>query len=540
MKMNLFRGEWRWRGLLCLALLACNVLGALAQEGYISARSFAESQGIAHQWFPIQKILVMRKGLKSVKLRLDDQTAIVDEKEIRLPAPPRIQDGQIMVPAAAMHKLFQGVTSVMPINQPPKAQPTPRPIAVTPVPPQMVPIAQTPAPAPQPVIQPVQQNEPPKVTIEDSTEAVLLALRHSVREDHTRVVLEFSSPITYRTDFKNGNYRLTIVGCRNLIPTKRTNPAGRDVTSMDINSGSDRKGLVISFSLPQKEKAPTIETLSSPFRMILSLPTPPNLLPPASATAVIASAPVKVVAAPVVPVAAPEPPKVEQVPEISIEVPAASLSDSSFAGRTIVIDPGHGGSDRGFVFAGRPEEKEINLSVARHLKTRLEEIGFKTVMTRTADSEMPHSQRVSFANRHGGDLYVSIHTGGSSDPGKAGIACYYFGPNGYFVNTAAQGANHDAVLTEWTKNTRFDLALFLARKVNERMVQHLRVESRGVKSLPLLPLKFIMNPAVVIETGMLSNATEGKNLLSDKYRMAVAQAIANAIVDFFNGIVIKQ
>ncbi|HMM59107.1 MAG TPA: hypothetical protein PKC25_03135, partial [Candidatus Rifleibacterium sp.] len=214
------------------------------------------------------------------------------------------------------------------LHLPPQPQMPPPPPQT---PPGMVPIAQTPAqPAvrPEPKIPAITQNEPPAISIEESTESVLLALRHSVREDHTRVVLEFTSPITYRTEFKDGVFRLTIVGCRNLIPTKRTNPAGRDVTRLDINSGADRKGLVLNFSLPQKEKAPTIETVASPFRMIVTLPTPPNLLQVATATAQIATPavqlpPVKVASASV---QAPEPPKAEVAPEINIEVEAAKLS----------------------------------------------------------------------------------------------------------------------------------------------------------------------------------------------------------------------
>ena len=554
MSAKFFNSEHRLQ-IFAVLLLAITVASS-AQDGYISARSFAESQGIAHQWFPIQKMLVMRKGLKSVKLRLNDNIAIVDDQEVTMPAPPRIQDGQIMVPAAALQKLFHGTTNVVPIAPPAiihESNPVPPPEV-------MVPIAQTPAPAPipvqtpaaPPVQQPVQPqtepDNPPGISIEESSEAVLLALRHSSREDHTRVVLEFSAPVTYRTEFKNGTYRLTIVGCRNLIPTKRTNPAGRDVTRLDINSGPDRSGLILNFSLPQKDKAPTIETVASPFRMIVSIPCPEDLLV-ATATAQIATASAPVASAPVqapapsTPALAvavpPAPAQAESAPEINIEVPPESLKDSSFAGRTVVIDPGHGGSDTGYIYPGRPEEKQINLAIARFLKTRLEAIGFKAVLTRTSDIDMPQSQRVSFANRNGGDLFISLHTSGSKDPLKAGIACYYFSPTGYFVDKNAKGAQHDAAFAEWVNNTRFDLAMFMAKKVNERLVQHLKVESRGMKALPLLPLKFIMNPAVLVETGMLSDKTEGKNLISDKYQQAVANSIANAVVDFFNGIVIK-
>lgn len=493
---------------------------AHGQDGYVNARSFAESQNIAHQWFPIQQILVMRKGLKSVKFKLGDQTAIVDDKELRLPAPPKIQDGQLMVPAATLNRIFNNAAA--PIQAPQPEQP----------PAGMVPIAQT--PAPQPPVK-VLQSTPPQISVEDSSEAVLVALRHSSREDHTRVVLEFSAPVTYRSDFKDGTYRLTIAGCRNLVPTKRTNPAGRDVNRLDINSGPDRKGLILNFILPQKDKTPTIETVTEPFRMIVSLPSPEQQ--PASATALIASQTVQPQTAAVTKT---ETLKVETAPEINIEVEAARLNNSAFSGRTVVIDPGHGGNDRGYIFAGRPDEKAINLSVAQHLKNRLEQIGFKAVLTRTADEEMSHPQRISFANRNGGDLYISIHTGGSDDSSKAGVSCYYFTTEGASILSEAQGAAHDAAFFEWTRNTRFDLAMFLAKKVNERLVDHLKTESRGVRPMPILPVKFIMNPAVTVEVGMLSDQTEGKNLISDKYRQAVANSIANAVVDFFNGIVIKQ
>ncbi|NCB38868.1 MAG: hypothetical protein EOM80_08870 [Erysipelotrichia bacterium] len=506
--------NWQKKALIAMAFITLTV-AAQAQDGYVSARSFAESQGIVYQWFPIQKMLLMRKGTKSVKLRPNDVVAVVDNTEVQLPAPPKIQDGQIMIPAAVINSFFQETTNAVP--------------AIMPPPPQMIPIAETPAP-PKPA---------PAAFIEDSSEAVLLALRHSVREDHTRVVLEFSAPVTYRGEFKGNSYRLIISGCRNLIPTKRTNPSGRDIAKLDINSGSDRKGLVLSFNLNQKEKEPTVETLVEPFRMIISLPsgTP---TPVATATQLIASAPAQLTPAKETSVTEkPQETVAEPAPEINIEVPASAQLNPAFSGRTVVIDPGHGGRDKGFIFSGRPEENQINLSIAQHLKAKLEETGLKAVITRTDDTDMSQSQRIAFANRQGGDIYISIHTGGSTDQSKAGIACYYYGKDGTNIKEAEQGISTDAVFNEWFKNTRFDLALFLAKKVNETMIQQLKVESRGIHSMPLLPLKFIKNPAILIETGMLSEKTEGKNLISDKYRKALAQSISNAVVEFFNGIVIK-
>ncbi|KAF1083251.1 MAG: hypothetical protein GQF41_0029 [Candidatus Rifleibacterium amylolyticum] len=527
-----------------LAMLLFNAVSIEAEDGYISARSFAESQGIAYQWFPLQKILVMRQGLKTVRLTVDSQTAIVNGSEVTLPAPPRIQQGQIMVPAAALNRFFSASEQPNVLQTPaPRIQVQPSPPPSAPVARQQpaspaahaTPIAVTPAPAEPP--QPVAITPAPQPVQTQSDEAILVALRHSSREDHTRVVLEFSGDITYRSEFKDGLYRLTIVGCRNLIPTQRTNPVGRDIAKLDINSGPDRKGLILSFYPKNTVAQPTIETVGGPFRMIISFAAPDAQVA-TSTTELVASA--TVVANPAQEPKTPEQPKMESAPEINIAVEIESLKNPDFAGRTIIIDAGHGGTDTGFRFAGRPEEKVINLEIARHLASSLEKAGFKAVLTRNSDISMSHDQRLSIVNRHGGDLYISLHLGGSSDASKAGTACFSYSSKGTHIEESGQGISPEAVYNDWLKATRFDLGIFLARKINERLVRHLKVESRGVRELPLQPLKFVMIPAVLVEAGMLSDATEGKNLISDNYRKAVARSIANAVVDFFNGIVINQ
>ncbi|PKL45649.1 MAG: hypothetical protein CVV41_01220 [Candidatus Riflebacteria bacterium HGW-Riflebacteria-1] len=541
MLANIYRNKMPYVAMVTAIFILAGLAGN-AQSGYISARSFAESQGIAYQWFPLQRILVMRKGLKTVRLTVDDTKAIVDGNEVDMAAPPRIDQGQLMVPATALTRFFLTSDSTTPLRVSPpniEVQPPLPPATQRPEPARSQPIAATPAPivSPQPVAitpAPVSPPQPIAITQQTSDEAVLVALRHSMREDHTRVVLEFSSDITYRTDFKDGLYRLTVSGCRNLVPTQRTNPSGRDIAKLDINSGPDRKGLILSFYLNQKEKLPTIETVRGPFRMIISFASPDAQQIASAPATIVASAPAVVTSA------APPPAKMEAPPEINLEVPTVSLNNEEFKGRTIIIDAGHGGSDRGFTFEGRPDEKHINLAIASHLSNSLEKAGFKTMMTRSSDLDMSHAQRLSIANRHGGDLYISIHLGGSTDSTKAGVACYSYGKTGTAVDESAQGLSYEAVYREWLKNTRFDLNKFLARKVNERMVEHLKVQSRGVKDLPLQPLQFVMIPAVVVEAGMLSDKTEGKNLISDNYRKAIAQSIANAVVDFFNGIVINQ
>lgn len=400
---------------------------------------------------------------------------------------------------------------------------------------QMRPIATT--PAPNPLVLP---KSLPKA------DAVLTALRHSVREDHTRVVLEFNSDVKYSTEFKDKVFRLLITGCKNLVPTNKSDPVGRDIEKFFINSGPDRTGLILTFHINQTKIMPLVESIVEPFRLIISVPAgefvpnsaiaPPVVTPPAQPAQTAQTATTPVVQTATTPVTTPA---VNLVPEINISVPLAKLENEEFLGRTVVIDAGHGGSDFGAVAENGPKEKDINLSVAVKLYEVLKKIGFRAVLIRGTDSELSQSQRISIANKNGGDLYISVHTGYSNDGSKHGVACYHFDPVGYYVDGRAAGAGYDAVFSEWIKTTRFDLALYLSKKINERLTGHLNTKSRGVRGLPLQSLKFIMNPAVLVEIGMLSDSIDGKNLLSEKYLQAIAESLANAVVDFFNGIVVR-
>lgn len=533
----------------CLtSLMSLAVLASIPafSADYINAEGFADANGISHQWFPIQKMLIMRKGINSIKFRIGDPTATANNKVIQLSGAPKIQNNMIYVPADALQGIFSGATTNIKNSQsnlvkPPTALPTapkatPQPVQQPAQQPVAVPV-KAPVAQVQPAEAPVQQTAPVQPPSADSS-AILIALRHSLREDHTRVVLEFNNPVTYKSDFKNGVYRLTLSGCKNLIPTKRTDPKGRDIEKFDLNSGPNREGLILTCVLTQTDKAPYIETVADPFRMIICFPIGAPK-PPEVATATTPIAPPQIsLSNDSAPVAA-KPVEQEKAPEINIEVPLEPLTNKNFLGRTIIIDAGHGGIDTGFEFEGRPSEKVINLETAKFLKAELEKAGFKAVLIRSTDVNMSYSQRLSLANKNGGDLFISIHTGGSKDITKNGVACYTFTNEGIYHDSNAQGAVYDAVFQEWLKNTRFDLAEFLAKKINTRLVKHLLTESRGVKKSPLLPLKFIMNPAVLVEIGMLSDKVEGKNLISDKYRQAIAKSITNSVIDFFNGIEMK-
>lgn len=112
---------------------------------------------------------------------------------------------------------------------------------------------------------------------------------------------------------------------------------------------------------------------------------------------------------------------IEPKPVTPIE-PAKPVGNLS--GRTICINPGHGGSDPGA--CGDLRESDMNLTVALRLGQLLAERGAQVIYTRTTDVRVPLSDRPVIANNAGADLFISIHHNGSNDPNVSGTCaiCY--------------------------------------------------------------------------------------------------------------------
>lgn len=597
---NRFRRSWR-QGLAAGAAVILFLSGpSFAQEGerskgYINAREFAEAQGIAYQWFPMQKTLVLTRGGRTMRLTVGRNDAQVNEQPFALPSPPLLENGQVIVPARSIINAFasqQGTQKPL-LTKPPqvKIEPveeqteeeteelgpdTPADEVSETAPAQPAAPQQQAAPkAPAVLTAPpaILTTEPPEEpTVEEEKASTLVTVRHSVREDQTRVVLEFDGPMSYETEnLGKGKFKLRITGCRNIIPTKRSNPAGRDLKSVTFHAGPDRKGLVVNFDAVSGEEPPLIETVANPHRIVLSFKASPEVLALASAsqklaaasataevkpksasatTALQASASIQVAATPskaqepakpgqpeaAVPAQA-EPPAREPAKNIKIDVPLETLTRTVFTGRAIVIDPGHGGSDTGVTANGLSPEKEITLSIAAKLRQTLRQMGFNAYLLRSQDTTLSPADRLAAANKAGGDLVISLHVGGSGDESIEGAACFSYDSGGItFEGDAGGKISPHNVYVDWAKATRFDLARFLSAKIRDRLVQHLSSRDRGVRPLPLLPLRFMIYPAVLVEVGMLSNPTEGPKLSTSAYQEAAARSIANGIVDFFNSI----
>ena len=209
------------------------------------------------------------------------------------------------------------------------------------------------------------------------------------------------------------------------------------------------------------------------------------------------------------------------------------LRPSKIAGaqkiETVVLDPGHGGSDQGA--ANRwGSEKNYALDVALTAREQLLRSGYKVEMTRAGDVPASLDERVNFANRFSNAVFVSIHFNSSN--GGAGVESYALAPAG--VPSNASSENHvSANDTQWCQgNAEDSLNIALTAAVHASVLSRLAVFDRGVRHARFRVLRDIKIPAVLMECGFLSDPYEGQRIATPQYRQQLGVAIAKAVENY--------
>lgn len=173
---------------------------------------------------------------------------------------------------------------------------------------------------------------------------------------------------------------------------------------------------------------------------------------------------------------------------------------------SILLDAGHGGSDPGCQYYDT-DERDITLSVTLKLGSILEDMGYQVLYTREDDTYVSLTDRSDMANQLGVTVFVSIHVNAAESEEANGIETYY-----------------------WTEGTE-DEAL-LASLVQEAVLETTGANDRGVRTANYWVIRKTDMPAILVETGFLSNYEEWQNLTSSSYQKALAQGIADGIDAF--------
>jgi N-acetylmuramoyl-L-alanine amidase len=182
----------------------------------------------------------------------------------------------------------------------------------------------------------------------------------------------------------------------------------------------------------------------------------------------------------------------------------------SLAGKTVVIDPGHGGHDTGWSVDGL-YERDIVADLAGQLEGRLMAVGVNASLTHGYDENPDEAERVLFANETNADLLVSLHCDGHPSQTPHGVASYYYGT----WRTSSAVGERFADLVQREVVARTDLADCRSHP----------------KSWPLL--RGTRMPAVRLELGYLTNPHDASALASREFRAVVAEAILAAVQRIF-------
>ena len=233
------------------------------------------------------------------------------------------------------------------------------------------------------------------------------------------------------------------------------------------------------------------------------------------------------------------------------EVFAQQKTDKSFV---VVLDAGHGGHDSGNRGNGY-FEKKIALNIVLKIGKQLEkQTGVKIIYTRKTDVFVELIQRANIANKADADLFVSVHCDAFTSPKAFGAGTFVLGLHANDRNfKVAQKENAVIFLEEdYEKNydgfnpndpesvislilmqeTYLDQSIGAAGAIQKSFASNLKRKDRTVKQAGFVVLKYTYMPSVLVETGFLTNKSEGSFLNSSKGQSKMSNAIAKAIINY--------
>jgi len=186
-------------------------------------------------------------------------------------------------------------------------------------------------------------------------------------------------------------------------------------------------------------------------------------------------------------------------------------------GKTIIIDPGHGGSDPGAIGPNRLCEKEVTLGVSLKVEDILKSAGANVIMTRTDDRDVygPNASdrdelqaRVNVGRDNPADVFVSIHANSFTSPSARGTATYFYEKSPY--------------------------DRMLAQSLQDGLVEFGGLSDRGIQAANFYVVKRSNIPAALVELAFISNPREESLLSSSDFQLSLAEGICKGLSDFFS------
>jgi N-acetylmuramoyl-L-alanine amidase len=198
--------------------------------------------------------------------------------------------------------------------------------------------------------------------------------------------------------------------------------------------------------------------------------------------------------------------------------------------QTVVLDPGHGGYDRGQV-SRYGYEKDFALDVARKLRPLLQAKGVRVIMTREGDYFVPLEVRAQIANAAHDSIFISIHFNATNDdPNATGFEIFSFTPRG--APSTSDSAVAPSALSTQPGSAVDAQSLALSACIYHSLLGHIPEYDRGIKRARFAVLRLSKVPAVLIEGGFLTEQGECKLIAQKEWRAKLARAIGVGIESY--------
>ncbi|MCM2536090.1 N-acetylmuramoyl-L-alanine amidase [Neobacillus pocheonensis] len=182
-------------------------------------------------------------------------------------------------------------------------------------------------------------------------------------------------------------------------------------------------------------------------------------------------------------------------------------NQDSLKGKTIVLDPGHGGSDDGTTSTVGTHEKTLTLATAKVVEQKLENAGANVIMTRTNDTYVSLQHRADLLNQNHADAFISFHYNWLNDPSINGLTDFYY---------------------QKSKDNP------LASDILNEVVKTTRLTNDGTRFDDLDVLRNNSQPSTLIELGFLSNKQDDSIVENSAYRDNIAQGVYLGLLDYFS------
>jgi N-acetylmuramoyl-L-alanine amidase len=203
---------------------------------------------------------------------------------------------------------------------------------------------------------------------------------------------------------------------------------------------------------------------------------------------------------------------------------------SFLANGAVVLDPGHGGDDRGVAPQGGKTEARLTLDLALRIKPLLEKGGFKVVLTRNSEGGLTVPDRLAAINSRAAGLVVSLHMNASADPNAGGTQIYVPKPptgrdpgDPFAARRGIRGPSPEEVQS----------ARLAARKMMTALSKALKRRVELIEDSQVMPAARVFAPAVTIEVAYLTSARERAQLDRKSFLDKLTYAFYSGIYEHY-------